>query len=121
MLTSEYDYAEILNREQVKIGDNFVSCKVTNGMCFALSAGGDLYAWGSNDTGLIVKDGEEIILSPVKIAEDVKDYTYSGAVYIIKNDGSLWYRGKTYFNRFHDIDESFDDFTQCTQVYRVIG
>lgn len=117
--TDEHDYAEILSRDHVKIGDNFVSCKTINGICFALSADGDLYAWGSNDKGLIIKDGEENILSPVKIAEDVKDYDYSGAVYIIKNDGSLYYRGRTYFNRFHDIEESIEDFTQCTRVYRI--
>ena len=117
--TNEYDYAEILSRDHVKIGDNFVSCKVINGMCLALSADGDLYAWGANETGIIIKDGEDNILSPVKIAENVKDYTYSGALYIIKNDGSLYYRGRTYFNRFHNIEESIEDFTQCTQVYRI--
>lgn len=114
---NEIDYEAVYSREHVKIGDGFVSCKISAAACMALDTDGGLWVWGSNRNALIDSDKGEIITKPVKAAEDVKDYAYSGALYVIKNDVTLWYRGKTYYNSSRYIQDNIDEFTQCTQVY----
>ncbi len=111
------DYNEVYGREHIKLGDGFVSCK-TGTVCLALDKNNALWAWGDNVDSRIDKNMEAVITEPLKLADDVKDYVYSGAIYIIKNDGTLWYKGNPYYNRQRYIDETIDEFTQCTAVYK---
>ncbi len=112
-----YDYLKELEAPAVKLGDGFVSCKPRE-VSLALDAAGNLYAWGDNEKGVIDKEGGEHILSPVKIAEDVRDYLYaSGNIYLIKNDGALWYRGNAAPNS-DDAERVLGEFVQCKTVYR---
>lgn len=114
--SGSYNYAKEFEAPAVKIGDGFVSCK-TREVCLALDALENLYAWGNNAKGVIDKDGGEYILKPVKIAEDVRDYLYAGGnVYIIRNDGTLWYRGEMTTGNA-DTESVFGGFVQCETVY----
>jgi hypothetical protein len=111
-------YERIYSSPHVKLGAEFVSCKADGKVSLALDADGDLYAWGDNSDGIIEKNGEKIISYPIKLAENVRDFIYSGALYIIKKDGTMWYKGETYFNRQHYLSDSFDEFTKCTVAGR---
>ena len=112
------DFNKFLHDEGVKMGEGFVSCKMGSSVVLALTENGDLYAWGENKAGVIDKDGGENVLVPTRVAEDVHDYIYDGALYIVKTDGTLWYRGKT--RRFSQrySDDSISDFTMCESVYK---
>lgn len=116
-----YDYDKVLSSAPVKLGEDFVSVKAGQ-TCLGLKADGTLWAWGLNDYGQIVQGGEENILTPTKIADNVRDYAASnGAVYIIKTDGTLWHWGRAWYfaNRStYGQENTFLPLTQTTQVYQ---
>ncbi|HIW57072.1 MAG TPA: hypothetical protein H9685_02690, partial [Firmicutes bacterium] len=74
---------------------------------------GSLWAWGNNESGQIERGGDEYILSPMEITDNVKDYVSSyNAIYVIYNDGSLWYWGETYQSK-----DVYTEPTKCEAVY----
>lgn len=115
------DYTKFLHDTGVKMGDGFVSCSAGSEVVLALKENGDLYAWGANNAGVIDKDGGGNVLTPMKVAEDVRDYIYDGALYIIKTDDTLWYRGRTRHFSDRQIEGGIPDFTMCGKVYREVS
>lgn len=113
-----YDYEKSLENyvSPVKLGEDFVSVKAGDTV-LGLKSDGSLWGWGSNEYGQIVKGGDEYILSPVKLAENVKDYEFSyGAVYVIYNDGSLWFWGHPY-SAYSMGSDAFYEPAKCEFVY----
>ena len=115
-------YEEAFSAEPVKLGEDFVSVKAGR-TCLGLKADGTLWVWGENTFGRILPNGGENILTPTKIADNVRDYAATGTkIYIIKTDGSLWYWGsRSYRNPQTSATEYAPlPLTQVTQVYRPI-
>ena len=109
-----YEYTESLSNytEPVRLGEGFVSVKAGSTM-LAKRGDGSLWAWGNNESGQIERGGDEYILSPMEITDNVKDYVSSyNAIYVIYNDGSLWYWGETYRNQ-----DEYTEPTKCEAVY----
>lgn len=88
----EPDYEETLIMENVKE----VKYNDYNGPTYLiLDNNNNLYAYGYNMYGKKINDGENITESPIKIAENVKEFDYSGYYnnfnpYYITNDNKLY-------------------------------
>ena len=63
----------------------------------AITADGNLWAWGANSRGQIAHDLEESIISPVQIMENVAAVSVGGDVTMaVRNDGQLWGWGRNF-------------------------